>query len=492
MNLISAIEAEIQEIDEKILKTRRMVKTYSAFVLPGIEFFANLFEQMYLLAKSYVTRTKQEIECGSENLLKLQSKKKAEIQEIDEKILKTRRMVKTYSAFVLPGIEFFANLFEQMYLLAKSYVTRTKQEIECGSENLLKLQSKKSRLLNPVTLDPGLYVDILKASNEQLQKDSEDKHVTYGEILKFFSIGKEPSEAFMDWLKTTNALNFKFNLDFKKSGDDEDALLRFNYLDLDGLENVELLDKMFEVVAPFVTFVDMSNFHPNRFQTLFFKHLGINPKQRRIVFRNLFEVDETMFEAISRLCDKHVGIEFHGLSPLVLMDLPPRKYDFVRFDYINDEFFEFLHDCSWTCERIGFETLERLEHRPLSSFQEDLRFDFVKEIILYDMDYEDIQGSLHLLSILFPYAEKINGKFFFIYDFHRVNEKVKKIIADAPQKEVLLMCNHYCTNQQEMNEIIGLFDGKQVAEHVYHWNPKNDELKTIQLILNVADDPFET
>lgn len=145
-------------------------------------------------------------------------------------------------------------------------------------------------------------------------------------------------------------------------------------------------------------------------------------------------------------------------------------------------------DCPWTCTKMGFGNLEEFEERTLSTFQNDLKFDYVKEIYLFDMNYEEIESILRFLNIIFPNAKKIIGKFFFVYDFDIVSKIVKNLIIDAPQKEIILKCNYNCWKLEEMNKLIQIFDGKKLADGIYQWNPENNELKMIQLTVYLTTD----
>uniref|UniRef100_A0AC34QAJ4 Uncharacterized protein n=1 Tax=Panagrolaimus sp. JU765 TaxID=591449 RepID=A0AC34QAJ4_9BILA len=378
-------------------------------------------------------------------------------------------------------------------------------------QNALKLQSQKNRLLNPVSLCPDLYLDVLLNVAGHHVRDILRFHgnlsLQFGKrqimlnVIKFGLSGKENMaalvqmfeqhattlnfrEKYIDWLvqmfehattsdSSCDALCFEFEIKWTK--------FDLYHCELLG----DWLVQLVKVATPNVTKIE---FGEEKWCDLVFDVLSKDSRQKKLKMIGLCKLDDTVKTVLQNLVEKGVRIKLDDVDKETLMQLPP-----IEFDTLSTKNIFLLPELKCKFRRLKFIYLDWNRFSDdLGEGTDKLKIAFVKELCF---KYPDNVGYFPKffaqLKETFPNAEKLVVKHE-LTDSYGYSEMaffiicMKEFIEEAPQNEIILtLCFHPV---DRFSCLIRKLNFTKIAKNIFQCKSGVNENKIIRLKIPDYDD----
>uniref|UniRef100_A0AC34Q0C5 DUF38 domain-containing protein n=1 Tax=Panagrolaimus sp. JU765 TaxID=591449 RepID=A0AC34Q0C5_9BILA len=303
----------------------------------------------------------------------------------------------------------------------ENLVVQMVKQVEVSKKCILKIQSKKNRLLRPVQLCSTLYGDIFNTGLQFKPFEHLEK------LLPLFLIGKEAKNGLVQVLKHYDQLTFTdHNICFR-------SLSKVIFADYSKFSTM-----LVQLLAPYVTKVCFDGEVPANYQRLFFENLSKNQYQRKLTIRNLKKVDGFVIEAVKKLNEKNIFVTLKYPENNVLLELPGLHFDCLKISIAKEAFFIWNN---FPC------TFSKLNIR------------FVDSRVLKDL--EKVFGQL---NTAYSKVQKLEISFP-INCFHEPESKwneIKQWIEDAPQQEIIVNFNYETEFKAEYEKAIASFGGVRI------------------------------
>uniref|UniRef100_A0AC34QAK9 Uncharacterized protein n=1 Tax=Panagrolaimus sp. JU765 TaxID=591449 RepID=A0AC34QAK9_9BILA len=342
--------------------------------------------------------------------------------------------------------------------------------------NVLKLQSQKNRLLNPVSLCSDLYFDVLiKAIASQSSLWSVKKM----NIFEFTRAGKEGFAAVCQLLKQAERLTLSDSVRFRFSN----FLIRQDVCDV-GLVSKKALENFIRIAAPNLSFVRF-DYGSEKYSDAFFDALSKESNQTILQIYDLPKVNDITKLALQNLVQKRVLVRFTSIKENLLSFLPPCHFESLNMaaNELNS-----LRNMKCTFRKLE---LSGIAYRAinLDEFSADFVIDGVEEILLKDSkDLSIFEPFCTVFSRIFPTTTKLTVDFnnvnTFYHRFGALIGEVEEALKTATQKEINV---NLCIRSYVSDELIQLFDGIRIDYNTYEWKPEADGKKVFKFIFDDYD-----
>uniref|UniRef100_A0AC34QC35 Uncharacterized protein n=1 Tax=Panagrolaimus sp. JU765 TaxID=591449 RepID=A0AC34QC35_9BILA len=317
--------------------------------------------------------------------------------------------------------------------------------------NLLKLQSEKNRLLNPVRLCPDLYSDILAAIVRN--------HRNFDEIIKFAMVGEEALVSIVSLFQEAEELNLHKQVRFGFGN----QLSDYNYYSIfcDGSHN--FVKKLATVAIPFVKRVSFGG-NNEKWQDFCFEVLSKDSRQKELEISGLEKVDGLVKMALKNLVEKGVLIKFKFDENQIWNDLPPYQYESLIFRDFHTDFMTRMKEV-----KCGFNVLEFPDLSTEYNVKGDMESFFanIKRVF---------PKSENLVIRLTLYIDDTDDDFIYP-DVTGCLLDIVKFVDEAPQNQINLSV--FVCFIRFRSEIPEIFTKKN--DYEYFWKSKSNQNKVIKL-----------
>uniref|UniRef100_A0AC34RFT7 DUF38 domain-containing protein n=1 Tax=Panagrolaimus sp. JU765 TaxID=591449 RepID=A0AC34RFT7_9BILA len=324
----------------------------------------------------------------------------------------------------------------------ENVVAKMNDQVEASKKCILKIQSKKNRLLRPVQLSSALYGEIF---NMGLQFKSV---LYFQELVPLFLIGKEAKNGLVEVLKSYKNLEFyNDRISFKNVP----KYIFGNYSKFSTM--------LVEFIAPYVTkvcFIGEVHLTAN-YDQLFFESLSKNQNQRYLKIWYLKKIDEFFIEAVKKLNEKNIPVELKCPEKKLLLDMPGLRFDRLKILTSIKEFSVFIWNnfpCRFSKLHIQFNNLIGIMN-PWEVFRQ----------------LNEAHASVQKLKISFLFCHDGEAKYGW--------NEIKNSIEDAPQQEIIVKFT--TLSRQQYEKAIASFGGVRIDGNLSQWKSSKNEMKVIKV-----------
>uniref|UniRef100_A0AC34R630 Uncharacterized protein n=1 Tax=Panagrolaimus sp. JU765 TaxID=591449 RepID=A0AC34R630_9BILA len=326
--------------------------------------------------------------------------------------------------------------------------------------NLLKLQSEKNDLLNPVRLCPSLYADILAAIVRN--------HRNFDEIIKFAMVGEEALVAIVSLFQEAEELVLHKQVGFGFGNRLSDC----NYYSIYCDRSDNFVKKLVTVAIPFVKRVSFGGSN-EKWQDFCFEVLSKDSRQKELEISGLEKVDDLAKITLKNLVEKGVLIKFKFAENQIWNDLPPYQYESLKFYDRHRRFLTRMKPL-----KCGFNVLE------------------FSDLSTWDKYVKYMKPFFANLKRVFPKSEKlvIELTLRVYYDDDDFYPDVKgclldivKFVNDAPQNQIDLSVS--VDRVHSRSDVPEIFTEKD--DYEYFWKSKSNENKVIKLEIESTDSDID-
>uniref|UniRef100_A0AC34R5F7 Uncharacterized protein n=1 Tax=Panagrolaimus sp. JU765 TaxID=591449 RepID=A0AC34R5F7_9BILA len=333
-----------------------------------------------------------------------------------------------------------------------------KQQLSASQKQVLKLKTTKNCMVNPVKLCPDLYEDVFRGMVGQPEASQDSSKL----LIKWFMIGNECTFVLPRILRRLSNIKVTFGRDCKIDADKLFVLL---------LEDKEVAHFLIKIIAPYVKELEFDGKHQTThigIQRLLFQQLYRNPQQKKIKIHGIKEIDRITANAFEELHDKDVLLAFSGLSLKIMKEFPRLKYETLHIDDTKN-WLQVLSKSAFSFRQL----IINLGPDYSDTFKTDFNVKYVEEVVIESRPVYLKNRGKNLIHC-FPKAKKLtmNGKVVVtggMDDFDSTCNYLKKVVKNAPQKEVIVNLEYLYHKSREDSDILETFNGTKIADHTYKW-----------------------
>uniref|UniRef100_A0AC34PW17 DUF38 domain-containing protein n=1 Tax=Panagrolaimus sp. JU765 TaxID=591449 RepID=A0AC34PW17_9BILA len=336
-----------------------------------------------------------------------------------------------------------------------------------------------------VKLCPSLYSDILLNSIQQSK--------SVNGCAKFAMIGKESLLGLVQTFRMVEKIQFRSHVAFNFGED---------FMVYEGSE--ALLRKLIQFSVPYVKCVEFYCF-ANEWYNVVFDVLSKESKQKTLLIYGLPVVNDKVKTALTNMVEKGVLIEFKNLDHLVVLELPPCRFESLTIDPFISKYLIFTKfgspgpDClvlqvkrlNCSFRKLNFPIFDFSlinENFPLPwRIPDDIIVVYAQEIHSgwirpYDCTMKFFKAmkrvfpNVNTLKIdLSPKQVREQG----FEEFEDLIVEIKEAIHQASQENIHILFQLYDVHDKA--RLIEFFDGKKIDEITFEWKMESNKKKTIKI-----------
>uniref|UniRef100_A0AC34RC88 F-box protein n=1 Tax=Panagrolaimus sp. JU765 TaxID=591449 RepID=A0AC34RC88_9BILA len=368
-------------------------------------------------------------------------------------------------------------------------ISELERTLSWKKQNVLMLQSTKNRLLNPVSLSPSLYSEILfnvaGCNVRNICKSYNNESRKFGwkqimlNVIKFGLSGKENIVALVQMFEHATTLNFSCDV-FRFYFETKWTTFVLYNCELIG----DWLVQLIKVATPNVKKIE---FGKEKLFDSFFDALSKDSRQKKLKMVGLYKLDDTVTTVLQNLVEKGVRIKLDDVDKEILMELPPCEFDTLSTKNI---FSLAQLKCKFRKLKFSYFNWNVFSH-DLGEDADKLKIDFVEELhFKYPRDVGNFRRFYEQLKEIFPNAEKlvVEHEVRISYDYNdrehdyevaNVIDYMKEFIEEAPQNEIILTLCIYCV--EHFSRLIRKFHWTKIAKNKFQCKSEINEKKIIRL-----------
>uniref|UniRef100_A0AC34Q540 Uncharacterized protein n=1 Tax=Panagrolaimus sp. JU765 TaxID=591449 RepID=A0AC34Q540_9BILA len=399
----------------------------------------------------------------------------ANVKDFDDRMSKENQNIEKLEES-LKSMKIVGN--RRNYAMKRKIKTMEKQLLK-KKTNVLKLQSQKNRLLNPVSLCSDLYVDVLiNALNVLASQSSPWWILKEMNIFKFATIGKEVFAAVCQLLKQTETLSVHENVFHCSSN-----RWRWQFELYACSAPKKVFENFIRMAAPNVSVVWFTN-GSEKYSDAFFDALSKESNQTVLEIHDLPKVNDITKLALENLVRKGILVRFTSIKENLLSSLPPCHFEFLNMD--ADELNSLRNmKCTFRKLELSYTAYRAVD---LNKFSTDFVIDGVEEILLKCSRLSEFAPFCTIFSRIFPTTPKLTVDFnnvnTFYHGFGALIGEVKEAMKKATQKEINV---NLCIRDDVSDDLIQLFNGTRIDDKTYEWKPESDGKKVFKFIFDDYD-----